>query len=192
ALHDVAIAIRRLQADGAIQTAMVVDLDVHHGNGTAAIFAADPSVFTLSMHQENNYPYPKPPSDLDVGLPDFTRDETYLKLLDDALARSFDQFERNASLRETPVASRQLLPDLIWYLAGADPYVEDQLGGLGLTINGLMERDRKVIAAARSRGIPLAITFAGGYARRVEDTAQIHVNTILAARDAFGTTDKHE
>ena len=199
AIHDVAIAIRSLQADGAIQTALVVDLDVHHGNGTAAIFAADPSVFTLSMHQENNYPHPKPPSDIDVGLPDFTRDDVYLKLLDDALARAFDQFERNASLRESPVASssraesrdRQSLPDLIWYLAGADPYVEDQLGGLGLTINGLMERDRKVIAAARSRGIPIAITFAGGYARRVEDTVQIHVNTILAARETFGTTDKH-
>jgi len=191
AIHDVAIAIRSLQADGAIQTAMVVDLDVHHGNGTAAIFAADPSVFTLSMHQENNYPHPKPPSDIDVGLPDFTRDDVYLKLLDDALARAFDQFERNASLRESPVASRQSLPDLIWYLAGADPYVEDQLGGLGLTINGLMERDRRVIAAARSRGIPIAITFAGGYARRVEDTVQIHVNTILAARETFGTTDKH-
>ena len=96
AIHDVAVAIRRLQADGpersGIQTAMVVDLDVHHGNGTAAIFAADPSVFTLSMHQENNYPYPKPPSDLDVGLADFTRDDVYLKLLNDALAESFRRF----------------------------------------------------------------------------------------------------
>ncbi len=209
AIHDVAIAIRRLQADGAIQTALVVDLDVHHGNGTAAIFTADPSVFTLSMHQENNYPHPKPPSDLDVGLPDFTRDDVYLKLLDDALARAFDEFAKAAPTRvgsgftpsevegasatahQSPVASRQSLPDLLWYLAGADPYVEDQLGGLGLTINGLLERDRKVIAAARSRSIPIAITFAGGYARRVEDTVQIHVNTILAARESFGTTDAH-
>ncbi len=215
AIHDVAIAIRRLQADGAVQTAMVVDLDVHHGNGTAAIFAADPSVFTLSMHQENNYPHPKPPSDLDVGLPDFTRDDVYLRLLDDALARAFDQFAKAAPTRvgsgftpsevegrPDPVARGTLAlsgaeglhvarPDLIWYLAGADPYVEDQLGGLGLTINGLMERDRKVIQAARMRAIPIAITFAGGYARRVGDTVQIHINTILAARESFGTTDKH-
>jgi len=193
AIHDVAIAIRRLQADGAIQTAMVVDLDVHHGNGTAAIFTADPSVFTLSMHQENNYPHPKPPSDIDVGLRDFTRDEEYLKLLDDALAEAFRRFAADAARRPpiNPVAGATGLGDLLWYLAGADPYVEDQLGGLGLTINGLMERDRKVIAAARSRGIPIAITFAGGYARRVEDTVQIHVNTILAAREAFGTTDEH-
>ena len=208
ALHDVAIAIRSLQASGVIPTAMVVDLDVHHGNGTAAIFAADPSVFTLSMHQENNYPHPKPPSDLDVGLPDFTRDEDYLGLLDDALSRAFNKFAKNAELFNVPreqtnagarsavhpsttLRASEARPDLLWYLAGADPYVEDQLGGLGLTINGLMERDRKVIAAARSRGIPIAITFAGGYARRVEDTVQIHVNTILAARDAFATTDAH-
>ena len=206
-INDVAVAIRRLQADGAIQTALVVDLDVHHGNGTAAIFAGDRSVFTLSMHQENNYPYPKPPSDIDVGLPDATGDETYLRLLDDALARAFTKFAKAAPTRVssgfTPSevegrrdpAARSTLhdarPDLIWYLAGADPYLEDQLGGLALTINGLMERDRKVIRAAKTRGIPIAITFAGGYARRVEDTVQIHVNTILAAREAFGTTDKH-
>ena len=211
AIHDVAIAVRSLQAGGAIQTAMVVDLDVHHGNGTAAIFAADPSVFTLSMHQENNYPHPKPPSDLDVGLRDFTRDDVYLKLLDDALAEAFRRFAADAARRPptNPVAGATGLgadagarhrsratghgprPDLLWYLAGADPYVEDQLGGLGLTMSGLMERDRKVIAAARSRGIPIAITFAGGYARRVEDTVQIHVNTILAAREAFGTAGPH-
>ncbi len=195
AIHDVAVAIRRLQADGAIQTALVVDLDVHHGNGTAAIFAADPSVFTLSMHQENNYPYPKPPSDIDVGLPDFTRDETYLRLLDEALAEAFRRFPDNAAqLRQAQSTRDNARPDLMWYLAGADPYMEDQLGGLALTIKGLAERDRKVIQAAQERGIPIAITFAGGYARRVEDTVQIHVNTILAARQIFGTAmniDKH-
>ncbi len=195
AIHDVAVAIRRLQADSAIRTAMVVDLDVHHGNGTAAIFAADPSVFTLSMHQENNYPYPKPPSDIDVGLPDFTRDDVYLQLLDDALTQAFKGFEESASLLNVQRASstvqrtdarstvHEARPDLLWYLAGADPYIEDQLGGLALTIKGLMERDHKVIQAAQERGIPIAITFAGGYARRVEDTVQIHVNTILTARD---------
>ncbi len=186
AIHDVAVAIRRLQADGAIATAMVVDLDVHHGNGTAAIFGGDPSVFTLSMHQENNYPYPKPPSDIDVGLPDATRDDEYLKLLDEALAEAFRRFPDNAAqLPATQSTRDKARPDLMWYLAGADPYVEDQLGGLALTIKGLMERDRKVIQAAKDRGIPIAITFAGGYARRVEDTVQIHVNTILAARESF-------
>lgn len=207
ALHDVAVAIRALQAEGALRpalldsgqaigTALVVDLDVHHGNGTAAIFGGDPSVFTLSLHQENNYPYPKPPSDLDVGLPDFTSDETYLRLLADALDKAFKKFAAQASQRVatkppefTPSEreGRSLdKPDFIFYLAGADPYKEDQLGGLALTLKGLQERDRIVLEAARSRRIPVAVTFAGGYARRVEDTVTIHTNTILAARDTFG------
>ena len=135
------------------------------------------------------------------SLPDFTRDDEYLRLLDEALARAFDQFAQNASQlapsspvagatglggHGSRVADRGSRPGLIWYLAGADPYMEDQLGGLGLTMNGLKERDRKVIQAAKDRGIPLAVTFAGGYARRVEDTVQIHVNTVLAAREIFG------
>jgi len=195
ALHDVAVAIRALQAGGGIGTALVVDLDVHHGNGTAAIFGGDPSVFTLSLHQENNYPYPKPPSDLDVGLADFTSDETYLRLLADALDKAFKQFAAQASQRvatkpaEFTPSEREGRaldqPDLIYYLAGADPYCEDQLGGLALTLEGLQERDRIVLEAARSRRIPIAITFAGGYARRVQDTVQIHVNTILAAREIY-------
>jgi acetoin utilization deacetylase AcuC-like enzyme len=186
---------------------MVVDLDVHHGNGTAAIFAADPSVFTLSMHQENNYPHPKPPSDLDIGLDDFTPDDTYLRLLREALDEAFKRFAKDAPKRViTPHAERPKVaekklpslspaapaagtpeekPDLLWYLAGADPYKEDQLGGLALTLDGLMERDRIVIRAAKDRGIPLAITFAGGYAVQVNDTVLIHTNTIRAARDAF-------
>ena len=203
AIHDVAVAIRALQARGAVATALVVDLDVHHGNGTAAIFGGDPSVFTLSLHQENNYPYPKPPSDLDVGLPDFTSDETYLRLLRDALDQAFDRFAKAAPKRAPaalvgrrsspaefiPSGSERTpteKPDLIYYLAGADPYMEDQLGGLALTLEGLKERDRIVLAAARSRRIPIAVTFAGGYARRVQDTVQIHVNTILAARQMMG------
>ena len=168
-LHDVAIAIRALQAAGAISTAMTVDTDVHHGNGTAAIFGNDASVFTLSIHQENNYPMPKPPSDLDIGLEDGTRDADYLDALEKGLIHSL----------------KAVTPDLIFYLGGADPYREDQLGGLALTMDGLQQRDRLVFEHARRRGIPVASTMAGGYARRVADTVRIHVNTIVAARDVI-------
>jgi len=166
-VHDVGVAIRALQASGAIRTAMVVDTDVHHGNGTAAIFANDPSVFTLSIHQENNYPMPKPPSDLDIGLEDGTRDSDYLDALHGGLFQSLNK----------------MTPDLIFYVGGADPFREDQLGGLALTIEGLQKRDKLVFDHARRRGIPVASTLAGGYARRVEDTVRIHVNTIIAERD---------
>jgi acetoin utilization deacetylase AcuC-like enzyme len=166
-LHDVAIAIRTLQAGGAIRTAMTVDTDVHHGNGTAAIFANDASVFTLSIHQENNYPVPKPPSDQDIGLEDGTGDAEYLDALEKGLIHSL----------------KTMTPDLIFYVGGADPYREDQLGGLALTMEGLQKRDRLVFEHARRRGISVASTMAGGYARRVADTVRIHVNTIIAARD---------
>ena len=166
-LHDVAIAIRALQAAGAIRTAMVVDTDVHQGNGTAAIFEDDASVFTLSIHQENNYPLPKPPSDEDIGLADGTRDHEYLDALEEGLLH----------------ALKKMTPDLIFYVGGADPYREDQLGGLALTLEGLQQRDRLVFEHARRRKIPVASTLAGGYARRVADTVRIHVNTIIAARD---------
>ena len=166
-LHDVAIGIRALQAAGSIRTAMVVDTDVHHGNGTAAIFANDASVFTLSIHQENNYPTPKPPSDEDIGLEDGTRDAEYLDALDEGLQHSL----------------KKMSPDIIFYVAGADPYREDQLGGLALTFEGLQKRDQMVFERARRLGIPVASTLAGGYASRVADTVRIHVNTILAARD---------
>ena len=168
-LHDVAIAIRALQARGSIRTAMTVDTDVHHGNGTAAIFANDASVYTLSIHQENNYPMPKPPSDLDIGLEDGTRDAEYLDALEEGLIHSL----------------KTMTPDLIFYVGGADPYREDQLGGLALTMEGLQKRDRLVFEHARRRGIPVASTMAGGYARRVVDTVRIHVNTIVAARDVI-------
>jgi acetoin utilization deacetylase AcuC-like enzyme len=168
-IHDVAIAIRRLQFEGAIQTAMTIDTDVHQGNGTAAIFANDESVFTFSIHQENNYPYPKPPSDLDANLPDGTDDEDYLAVLEAHLVRAFEAFR----------------PDLIFYIAGADPYREDQLGGLALTMEGLRRRDGVVFDHARRHGVPIAVALAGGYARRVADTVRIHVNTILSARDAM-------
>jgi len=168
-LHDVAIAIRALQARGKIRTAMTVDTDVHHGNGTAAIFANDASVHTLSIHQENNYPMPKPPSDQDIGLEDGTRDAEYLDALEEGLIHSL----------------KTMTPDLIFYVGGADPYREDQLGGLALTLEGLQKRDRLVFEHARRRGIPVASTMAGGYARRVADTVRIHVNTIVAARDVI-------
>jgi acetoin utilization deacetylase AcuC-like enzyme len=168
-IHDVAVAIRSLQAAGKIRTAMTVDTDVHHGNGTAAIFMEDPTVFTLSIHQQNNYPEPKPPSDEDIGLADGTRDHEYLDALEEGLLHSF----------------KKMTPDLIFYVGGADPYREDQLGGLALTLEGLQQRDRLVFEHARRRGIPVASTLAGGYARRVADTVQIHVNTIVAARDVL-------
>lgn len=199
-IHDVAVAIRRMQRDSKIHTAMTLDCDVHHGNGTAAIFAgtrtassllpsvssstldkqATPAggkmreahagdVFTISLHQHNNYPMWKPPSSIDVDLPDGIGDDDYLAWLDNAISSGLRQFE----------------PDLICYIAGADPYREDQLGGLSLTIEGLKKRDELVFRVARTRDIPVMVTFAGGYARDVEDTVTIHTNTIVAAKNVF-------
>ncbi len=167
AIHDVAVAIRRLQADGAIRKAMVIDTDVHHGNGTAAIFAKQPSVFTLSIHQLNNYPAYKPPSTVDLDMPDRIEDSAYLTALLPAVRAGMDSFQ----------------PEILFYVGGADPYRDDQLGGLSLTMDGLTARDKGVFEEARKRNIPLVTTLAGGYARRVEDTVQIHVNTVLAARE---------
>lgn len=197
-IHDVAIAIRKMQKTGRIRRAMTVDCDVHHGNGTAAIFPsrhrhkralpsvsaaqvaaqvlteapseAEDTVFTISLHQVNNYPAYKPPSSIDVNLPDGTGDEEYLAWLDQSLSSGLRQFS----------------PDLLCYIAGADPYREDQLGGLALTIDGLQKRDRLVFEVAQARDIPVMITYAGGYARNVEDTVTIHVNTILAAKETWG------
>jgi acetoin utilization deacetylase AcuC-like enzyme len=195
-IHDVAVAIRRLQRDGKIRTAMTVDCDVHQGNGTAVIFAAkrapgDPlpsasgsplttqgvrrknanagDVFTISLHQHNNYPMWKPPSSIDVDLPDCIGDDDYLAWLDNALSSGL----------------RQSQPDLLCYLAGADPYKEDQLGGLSLTIEGLKKRDELVFRVAQARNIPVMVTFAGGYAQNVEDTVTIHCNTVVAAKEVF-------
>jgi acetoin utilization deacetylase AcuC-like enzyme len=218
-IHDVAVAIRRLQRDDVIRTAMTVDCDVHQGNGTAAIFAGTrraseplPSsfgnsaarssaardseardsedrdsedrssaptgkmrgahagdVFTISLHQQNNYPMWKPASSIDVDLPDGIGDDDYLAWLDNALSSGLRQFE----------------PDLLCYIAGADPYKEDQLGGLALTMEGLKKRDELVFRVARARDIPVMVTFAGGYARNVEDTVTIHSNTVIAAKEVF-------
>lgn len=199
-IHDVAVAIRRLQRDDKIRTAMTVDCDVHQGNGTAAIFAGTrtasallPSssvstveqpksarggkmrgahagdVFTISLHQHNNYPLWKPPSSIDVDLPDGTGDDDYLAWLDNAVSSGLRQFE----------------PDLIGYIAGADPYTEDQLGGLNLSIKGLKQRDELVFKVAKARNIPVMVTYAGGYAQNVEDTVTIHSNTVIAAKEVF-------
>jgi acetoin utilization deacetylase AcuC-like enzyme len=167
AIHDVAVAVRRLQSDGDIKKAMIVDTDVHHGNGTAAIFADDSAVFTISIHQVNNYPPDKPPSTVDLNMRDGAGDDEYLATLIPTVQRCIDKFE----------------PDMMFYVGGADPYAEDQLGGLLLTKAGLKRRDREVFEAARSRSIPVTTALAGGYARRVQDTVAIHVNTIVAARE---------
>jgi acetoin utilization deacetylase AcuC-like enzyme len=177
---------------------MTVDCDVHQGNGTAAIFAgvrvpsaplpsaggttvstARPAkirsahagdVFTISLHQEHNYPAWKPPSSIDVDLPDEIGDADYLAWLDNALSSGLRQFD----------------PDLLCYIAGADPYREDQLGGLSLTIEGLKKRDELVFRVARARDIAVMVTYAGGYARKVDDTVTIHCNTVVAAKEVFG------
>lgn len=168
-IHDVAIALRVLQRDAQVDRALVVDLDVHHGNGTAAIFAADERVFTFSMHQQHNYPFWKPPGDLDIGLADGTSDATYLARLEASL----------------PTVLRAHRPDLVCYLAGADPFREDQLGGLALTRKGLRRRDERVFALCRDARVPVAVTLAGGYAARPEDTVAIHVATVAAAVALF-------
>jgi acetoin utilization deacetylase AcuC-like enzyme len=167
AINDVAVAIRKLQADHAVKKAVIVDTDVHHGNGTAAIFRDDATVFTISIHQENNYPAHKPPSSIDLHMADRVDDDEYLGALIPAVQNALDEFH----------------PEILFYVGGADPYCEDQLGGLSLTKEGLQLRDRSVFEEARRRRIPVATTLAGGYARRLEDTIRIHVNTILAARE---------
>ena len=161
--NDVAVAVRVLQHHGVGRIA-IVDLDVHHGNGTALVFESDPTVFTFSMHQQHNYPMWKPRGSLDVGLPDGARDATFLGELERALPK---------------VAAHR--PQCVFYLAGADPYEDDQLGGLRLTKEGLRRRDRLVIDTFRIAGVPVVVTLAGGYARRVEDTVAIHVATIEEA-----------
>lgn len=164
-LNDVAIGIRRAQADHDIQKVLVVDCDLHQGNGTAAIFRDDKDVFTFSIHQEDNYPFFKPSSDLDVGLPNGVGDDEYLRHLADNIPRIIREFK----------------PDLIFYLAGADPYEDDQLGGLCLSMEGLRRRDKFIFGLAKENTIPIAVLLAGGYAHRIEDTVQIHCNTVKAA-----------
>jgi acetoin utilization deacetylase AcuC-like enzyme len=161
------VAARVLLGSGLIARAAVVDCDVHQGNGTATIFRGDPSVFTMSLHGGNNFPFHKETSDLDLVFPDGTRDEAYLAALGEHLPRVLDT-ER---------------PDIVFYLAGADPYEGDRLGRLKLTIEGLRARDRMVFGACVDRAIPVVITMSGGYADDVEAIATIHVNTIREAVD---------
>lgn len=163
--NDVAIAIRALQHEGLVRRAAVIDLDVHQGNGTAAIFRDDPSVFTFSMHDEDNYPAIKPPSDLDVGLDKGTAGAEYLAALE----------------RHVPAILDRHRPDLVAYVAGADPFEEDQLGGLKLTREDLRRRDRVVFDTAASREIPVAAFLAGGYALKLEDTVGIHADMVEGA-----------
>lgn len=168
-LNDVAVAIERGRAEDRFQRTLIVDLDVHHGNGNAAIFRDRKDVFTFSIHQENNYPFIKPPSHLDIGLPDRADDATYLAALD----RGLSEIER------------RFVPDIVFYIAGADPYERDQLGGLALTMDGFRERDRRVFAWVRKHRAACVITLAGGYAYRVEDTVAIHVQTIRLALETW-------
>ena len=168
AIHDIAIAIRALQYERLIERALVVDCDVHHGNGTAAIFAGDRSVLTLSLHQSSNYPREKPPSVIDIDLADGVEDSEYLDRLSGALK-----------------VAMSFAPDLLVYVAGADPYREDQLGGLALTMDGLKRRDQLVFETALVHSVPVAVVLAGGYARNTDDTVTIHCNTAKAAREAL-------
>jgi acetoin utilization deacetylase AcuC-like enzyme len=169
-LNDVAIAIRELQAAKAIERAAVIDVDVHQGNGTASVFHGDDSVFTFSIHEEDNYPAVKPPSDLDIGLETLAGGERYLAALAHSVPRILDRVE----------------PDLVAYVAGADPFEEDQLGRLKLTRDDLRARDRLVFDSCVVRGVPVFATLAGGYARDVADTVGIHADMVEEAFRVLG------
>jgi acetoin utilization deacetylase AcuC-like enzyme len=164
-LNDSAIAARALRAEGLVEKVVVLDTDVHQGNGTAAILRGDPNVFTFSIHGAKNYPFRKEESDLDVALPDGADDATFLAALAGALDRVLD-----------------LAPwHLAIFLAGADPFEDDKLGRLSVTKVGLAERDRMVLEGCREREIPVVLTMAGGYAKKVEDTVDIHFQTVKRA-----------
>lgn len=169
--HDVAIALRELQAEKAIRRAAVIDVDVHQGNGTAAIFRDDPSVFTFSIHEEENYPAVKPPSDQDVGLETGADGATYLTALENWIPRILERHR----------------PDLVAYVGGADPFVEDQLGRLRLTRDDLRARDRFVFGECAKRGIPIAVFLAGGYARDLADTVGIQSDMVEEAIRTAGS-----
>ena len=168
--NDAAVAARAMQAEGRANRKLIVDCDVHQGNGTASILAGDESIFTFSIHGARNFPFEKEQSDLDIELPDGCTDDAYLLRLEEGLNTAFD------------IAH----PELVIYLAGADPYKDDRLGRLGMTMAGLAERDRRVFEHCRIRQIPLAIAMAGGYARQIDDTVAIHRTTILLARQMWG------
>ena len=175
--NDIAVAARLMQAEWhrtrrSLLRVAVIDLDVHQGNGTAAIFRDDPTVFTLSMHGARNFPFRKEPSDLDVDLPDGCIDAPYLQALDDALAELWRRHDAGP-------------PGLIFYLAGADPHEGDRLGRLKLSAAGLAERDRRVLTAACERRIPVAISMGGGYGRVIEDTVEVQFGTFVQAQQSW-------
>jgi len=165
-VHDVAVALEKLRKEKRIEKAMIVDCDIHQGNGTAFIFSRKDYAFTFSIHQMDIYPATKPSSSLDIGLWSGDGDDQYLSSLRPYFPRLYEDYK----------------PDLVFYLAGADPYQDDQLGGLNLTQEGLMERDRMIIEEARKLRLPVAILMAGGYAYDVKDTVSIHLNTIKVAQ----------
>jgi acetoin utilization deacetylase AcuC-like enzyme len=168
--NDSAVTARLMQKECGIRRVLIVDLDVHQGNGTASILQGDDSIFTFSIHGEKNYPVRKEKSDLDIELPDGCDDETYLATLADHL----------------PLLLRDVRPQLVIYLAGADPYAGDRLGRLGLTKAGLMARDSTVFTQICAAGIPLTVSMAGGYAEDVNDIVDIHFNTVREAHMRFG------
>lgn len=169
--NDAAVAARAMQAEGRAKRVLIVDCDVHQGNGTASILRGDDSIFTFSIHGARNFPFDKKQSDLDIELADGCADEAYLVRLEEGLSIAFD-------------TSR---PDLVIYLAGADPYHDDRLGRLGLSFDGLAERDRLVLARCKAQRIPIAIAMAGGYARQINDTVSIHSTTIHLAKALLGS-----
>ncbi len=164
-INDIAVGAKTVQKQGLVKKILIVDCDVHQGNGTAFIFNDDNSVFTFSIHQTDNYPFHKPPGNLDIDLDDGCTDEQYL----DALSHNL------------PGITSDFSPDMIIYVAGADPYKYDQLGGLDLSIEGLQKRDQYILGLALDSKIPIVITLAGGYAQKLEDTVQIHVNAVKTA-----------
>ena len=170
-LNDIAVAIRVLQKENLAQRFLIVDCDVHQGNGTAFIFKDDTDVFTFSMHGAKNYPLFKEKSTLDIELPDKTGDAEFLEILNKALPHIFLQN-----------------PDLVFYLGGADPFEKDKLGRLGLTIEGLQQRDEMVLSFAKNKKIPIVTTMSGGYAQDINDTVEIHCNTIRAVKKVFAET----
>ena len=170
-LNDIAVAVRKLKKDKKIQRALIIDCDLHQGNGSAFIFADDKGVFTFSIHQEHNYPFYKPESDLDIGLPDRTKDKVYLKYLEESIPKIISDFK----------------PDFIIYVAGADPYEKDQIGNLAVTIDGLEQRDEFIFSQGLHYGVPMAMVLAGGYAYNYNDTVKIHFNTIKTAIKVFST-----
>jgi len=168
--NDVVVAARALQASGRIRRAAVVDLDVHQGNGTAALCRDDITIFTVSVHGASNFPFAKEASDLDLPLPDGTGDEPFLEAVEKALDSAFDQGR----------------PDLLFYLAGADPFEGDRLGRLSVTESALAERDRTVVRRCRAGGVPLAVVMAGGYGRNILDTVRIHLHSVKEVATLVG------